>query len=554
MKERIKIGVLIKSHGISLWEYRVLEKLHGSEFAEIIFLIRKEEKPESFNNKNHSLIHRFHEKLDKYLFRNEFDFDEKANVPDLLPEVPLISYNSSEGNPGDSDKEILRKMKEHNTDVILDFGDTSSNDDLISVPRYGIWSYSLEDKNIFRGVPYVYWAIVKKLPEIGCAVRMVKAGLNNETVLYRTSISTFTKSININKNRIYGLASLIIPRLIKGLFLSGESYIEKSLIRYNNDIEIISTRLYPSPDSLRAFGNLILILTGHFYRNIVYKKEIFWDLFFKISSSDKLFPVELDSFGKIASPKGKFWADPFVISKNGDHYIFIEEYLFNVKKAHISVLKLDDKGTLLSAEKIIERPYHMSYPFVFEFNGIYYMIPESKGDKTIQLFRCRSFPDNWEFVKNIMENIYAADTTLFFYNGKWWLFTAVDELNNPSVPFSELFLYFTDDLFSGNWQSHPMNPVISDVKTSRPAGKIFVLNDKIYRPSQDCSGSYGKAFNLNQITKLSESVYEEILVSKIEPGWNKKIKGTHTFNFNSNIIVVDASPLKKRFSLSLFKN
>jgi len=49
-------------------------------------------------------------------------------------------------------------------------------------------------------------------------------------------------------------------------------------------------------------------------------------------------------------------------------------------------------------------------------------------------------------------------------------------------------------------------------------------------------------------------MYEEILVSKIEPGWNKKIKGTHTFNFNKNIIVVDASPLKKRFSLSLFKN
>jgi hypothetical protein len=196
----------------------------------------------------------------------------------------------------------------------------------------------------------------------------------------------------------------------------------------------------------------------------------------------------------------------------------------------------------------------MSYPFIFELNDSYYMIPESKGDRNIQLYRCKNFPDKWEFVMNIMENIYATDTTLFFYNHKWWLFTAVDELKSPSIPFSELFLYFTDDLFSGHWQSHPMNPIVTDIKTSRPAGKIFILNNKIYRPSQDCSGSYGKAFNLNQITELSESDYEEILVSKVEPGWNKEIIGTHTFNFNKQIIVIDASPLKKRLNLSLFRN
>jgi hypothetical protein len=148
-----------------------------------------------------------------------------------------------------------------------------------------------------------------------------------------------------------------------------------------------------------------------------------------------------------------------------------------------------------------------------------------------------------------MENISATDSTLFFYNNKWWLFTAVDELNSSAIPFSELFLYFSDDLFSGNWKSHPMNPIVTDIKTSRPAGRIFVLNNKVYRPSQDCSGSYGKAINLNQITKLSETAYEEINVSKVEANWSNKLIGTHTFNFNNKITVIDASPLKKRISL-----
>jgi hypothetical protein len=174
------------------------------------------------------------------------------------------------------------------------------------------------------------------------------------------------------------------------------------------------------------------------------------------------------------------------------------------------------------------------------------MIPESKGNRTIQLFCCTSFPGKWEFVMNLMENISATDSTLFYHNEKWWLFTAVDELNSPSVPFSELFLYFSDDLFSGHWQSHPLNPVITDIKVSRPAGRIFILNDKLYRPSQDCSGDYGKAFNLNHITKLSTDEYEEILISKVEPHWDRTLVGTHTFNFDDNICVIDASPLRRR--------
>jgi hypothetical protein len=538
-----------------LWEYRVIEKLLASEFAEIILLIKKEEKPGSFINKNHSLIYRFHEKLDRHLFRNEFDYDERINVLDLLKEIPLISYNSVEGNSSDdSDKEIFGKIKEYKTDVILNFGNVSFNDDLINVPRYGIWSYSAEDKRIIGSDNYIYWAIVRKLPEIGCTVRMSKADLNDETVIYRTSISTFTKSININKNRIYGLASLVIPRLIKGLYLFEDSYMEKSLVKFNSDIEIFSTKLHNYPNSFRALWNLILILTTHFYRGILYKKEVFWDLYFKISESEKPFPVALDSFRKMDSPKGKFWADPFVVNENESHYIFVEEYLFKTGKAHISVLKLDNKGILLSNERIIERPYHMSYPFIFELNDSYYMIPESKGDRTIQLYRCTSFPNKWEFVMNLLENISATDSTLFFYKNKWWLFTAIDELNNPSIPFSELFLYFSDDLFSGHWQSHPMNPIITDIKTSRPAGKIFILNNNLYRPSQDCSGGYGKAFNLNQITNLSESTYEEILILKVEPNWDRKLIGTHTFNFDDNITVIDASPRRKRIQLRLLKN
>jgi hypothetical protein len=546
VKEKIKIGVLIKSQEILLWEYRILEKLLNSEFAEITLLIKRSEDPAAFG-KNHSLIYRLHEKLDRDIFKNEFDYDSKMDILSLIKAVPLISYDPAKENVDRTPENIHNRISDFKIDIILNFGSESFCNDLAKVSRYGIWSYNVGDNRTVRGIPPAYWEIVKKIHEIGSTVSMSQADCNYKTVIYRTSISTFTRSININRNRICGLASLVIPRLVKGMYLSGNKYLNELIIKYNNDIEIYDTKFYRSPASLQALWNLIVVLMNYLYRKIVYKKEAFWFIFFKIHQNSRSFPAALDSYIKLLAPKGKFWADPFVVNRDKHYFIFVEEYLFKTGKAHISVLELNGNGNLLSSERIIERPYHMSYPFIFEWNGKYYMIPESKGDRTIQLYCCTSFPSKWEYVMNLMENISATDSTLFYYHDKWWLFTAVDELNSPLVPFSELFLYFSDDLFSGHWQSHPMNPIITDIKTSRPAGRIFILNDKIYRPSQDCSGDYGKAFNLNQITKLSTNEYKEVLISKVEPNWDKTLVGTHTFNFDENIIVIDASPLRKRF-------
>jgi hypothetical protein len=547
VKEKIKIGVLIKNQEVLLWEYRIIEKLLSSGFAEIKLLIKRDEDPAASDKINHSAIFRLHEKLDRFIFKNEFDYEKKMNISTLVKDVPIISYDPARENSGDAiPGRIYNRITDYNIDLILNFGNGSFSNDIAKFSRYGIWSYNAGDSRIIRGIPPVYWEIVKRMPEIGSTVSMALAESKGETVIYRTSISTFTRSININRNRIYGLASLVIPRLVKGLYLSGNEYLTKSASKYNSDIEIYDSEFYNPPASLQALWNLVVILVNHFYRRIVYKKEEFWFILYKIHENSKLFPGALESYIKVPAPKGKFWADPFVVSRDNHFFIFVEEYICKTGKAHISVLKLNGNGNLLSSEKIIERPYHMSYPFIFELDGKYYMIPESKGNGTIQLFCCTSFPGKWEFVMNLMENISATDSTLFYHNEKWWLFTAVDELNSPSVPFSELFLYFSDDLFSGHWQSHPLNPVITDIKVSRPAGRIFILNDKLYRPSQDCSGDYGKAFNLNHITKLSTDEYEEILISKVEPHWDRTLVGTHTFNFDDNICVIDASPLRRR--------
>jgi hypothetical protein len=238
-------------------------------------------------------------------------------------------------------------------------------------------------------------------------------------------------------------------------------------------------------------------------------------------------------------PKEKFWADPHLIQVDGRYYIFIEEFVHAKNKGHISVIELDETGKWKAPVKVLEKDYHLSYPFVFKWNDKFYMVPESRANKTIDLYECADFPYKWNFKQCLMENVSAVDTTIIYYSNKWWLFTAMAE-NEAAAPIFELFLFYSDDIFSGKWIAHPKNPIVSDVKSARSAGSLFVKDGKLFRPSQDCSKRYGYGFDLNKVEILSETEYYEKRTLSIRPNWDKKILATHTFASCGNLTVIDA--------------
>ncbi|HDQ45024.1 MAG TPA: hypothetical protein ENN17_05920 [bacterium] len=172
------------------------------------------------------------------------------------------------------------------------------------------------------------------------------------------------------------------------------------------------------------------------------------------------------------------------------------------------------------------------------------MIPETRLNKTIELYECTDFPLKWEFRMNLMENVDAVDTTLFFHHQKWWLFTCIlqdrESLFNSDLYYDALYLFYSDSLFSEDWIPHPLNPVVTDVRKARPAGRIFVDSGKIIRPSQDGSLCYGYGYRLNEITRLNEKEYMESEVEFIRPDWKKSIIATHTFNQDNTYTVGDA--------------
>jgi hypothetical protein len=171
-------------------------------------------------------------------------------------------------------------------------------------------------------------------------------------------------------------------------------------------------------------------------------------------------------------------------------------------------------------------------------------VPESSTKSSIDLYECVNFPYDWKLIMTLMENVNAVDTTLFYHNDFWWLFTAMP--CNPNSPYhKELYLFYSDTLFTNEWIPHPLNPIVTDVKNFRPAGKLIIKNGKIYRPSQYCTDTYGVGINLYEIDVLSENDYKEIKVNSIKPNWNKKLIGTHTFTYDETFTIIDV--FTKRF-------
>ena len=111
----------------------------------------------------------------------------------------------------------------------------------------------------------------------------------------------------------------------------------------------------------------------------------------------------------------------------------------------------------------------------------------------------------------------------------------------------EVHIFYADSLFSEIWEPHLLNPVISDASRARPAGQFFEREGELYRPSQDCAGSYGAGLNINRIKVLDKENYDEELIHCARPDWDPKLTALHTLNFNQHLVVADAMSIDGRF-------
>jgi hypothetical protein len=196
-----------------------------------------------------------------------------------------------------------------------------------------------------------------------------------------------------------------------------------------------------------------------------------------------------------------FVADPFMLQVGGAWYMFFEVLPKGDNRGRIAVASSDDALVWRYLQVVLTEDYHLSYPYVFESGGRYYMIPETLQPRAIQIYTAVSFPTEWRLVADLV-NIEAADPSILQHDGKWWLF-ACTRRND------QLSLYYADDPM-GPWMAHPGNPIVDgNAQAARPAGRVLSAGGRLIRFAQDCSERYGSRVRAYEILQLTTETYEE---------------------------------------------
>lgn len=249
-------------------------------------------------------------------------------------------------------------------------------------------------------------------------------------------------------------------------------------------------------------------------------------------------PLDLTGFAEVPLPAGvAAMADPFLWETEGRNYVFFEELAAGSSRGRLACVEVLENGSCSEMKIILEGPFHLSYPCVVPSGGELFLLPETSAAARVELYRFSRFPWEVELISTLVDGLALVDTTPLFHDGRWYFFTSTLQ------PFMEALLFWSDRL-DGGWNLHPASPISLSVKNGRAAGNLFWRNGRLYRPAQDCSVRYGYAIQVNEVTRLTPTEFEEHAVGYVPPSWTQNLLGTHTWNENARFQVIDGIRLQ----------
>ena len=233
---------------------------------------------------------------------------------------------------------------------------------------------------------------------------------------------------------------------------------------------------------------------------------------------------------------GRFYADPFAFHRQGQPFLFVEDYVHAARKAVISVVPFDGDGRAQAPRVVLEEPHHLSYPQVFERDGAVWMLPEASAGGKLTLYRATDFPDRWRAEAVLVEGE-ISDATLLDQGGALWLFaTSRDGFGSTS----DTLVVFEAPRLTGPWRPHPLNPILIDRRRARPGGAFVHAGEgRILLPVQDGTLGYGGGLGLSELLALDGETVRLAPPRPILADGDWPYPRIHTLNRSGPLEVID---------------
>jgi len=540
----MKIGIILDSTKVSWYINDLIEWINKSPNLDLKVLLIQ-----NVQNKRKSLLSESLLKIvDRILFKTVNTLEKKL-IYNKYPQYKkhLLKYDlkklnikelevefdkSNNGRNFNYNDQTINKIKELNLDIIIRGGSGILTGKILNSSKFGIISFHHGDNLVNRGGPPGFWEVYEKNPKTGFTIQILTEQLDGGNVLKRGNFRT---------EQFYHLNEIILKERSNYFMKSilNDIYNTNSLPPFMKDYPYYN-RIYKAPnfrESIRYLFTLTYNKLKNYIINKIFNKV--WHIGYQEESFDKF------NFYKskiIKNPKNSFLADPFVVEYKKENYVFAEEYNFNNKKGIISVYKIS-KNNSQRVGVALEENFHLSFPYIFEYENEYYMLPETSDVNEIRIYKCEEFPLKWKYEKTILKNIKSTDSIIFSFNNFWWLMTTFSSSGHGNESELQIF-YSKNGPLTDKWISFKKNPVVIDPFLGRNGG-ILNYNKKLFRVAQSFGfNTYGEKISIQEIIKLDPDNFAEKNYCIIEPKFSKNLIGIHHLHNNKNYTVHDFCKLE----------
>ena len=517
-RAKLRVGLFADTALQPRWLVAALAKVAASEAAEVVLISTGTAAPAAA-----PWPWRLYRRLDRKLLGSGPDLSACVDLRSGLPPVHhSILPPRGETAPWRATVAALE------LDVAFALG--AVEDDLLDgMARYGVWRYrygeDLEREEAYAGAREV----TRAEPVTASALVAYPNGGAPERLLYQSWSRTLQLSIARNRDNVQRKSVPFAARALAHLHRRGAAWFDQC--------PPVARATRGSPASAAPGSVELLRLAARLARRGVEKALTVdqWFIGYRFGQVEP-WSGDLRPYRMLVPPQDRYWADPFPIERGGRYYIFFEEFMFATGRAHINVVEVHRDGSQSEPVKVLQRPYHLSYPLLIEDGGELYMLPESGANRTVEIYRCARFPDEWRLEKVLLRGAPFVDATLHRTADAWWMF--VNAGADGAELHDELHIYTADSLL-GEWRPHAANPVKSDVRSARPAGRLYESGGALYRPAQICAPLYGTGISINRVLRLNSEEYVECEERRILPAHPAGLLGLHTVNRAGELSVVD---------------